>query len=228
MATVFTYLHYKLFQRLESRGTKIQLTQKQQKILLITTLLIAGSTLAYITTRIQPKTPDITHKVTMGKAGTHPDGTTWVAEYLHGRQVLNYTLPPGAVHSWFVSYADTFTCAVPTHNQQFQLQRTPTGNYQIYIPETEATIPINHLADYLQDPTILNRAYPMLQYAINDIRILSKINDTPFGINGIITQIPDPYHTIITGFTINVNEELWAIVLDEHGTVIIVEQIQIT
>ena len=141
---------------------------------------------------------------------------------------MNYTLPPGAVHSWFVYYADTFTCAVPTHNQQFQLQRTTTGNYQVYIPETDATVPINHLAEYLQDPTILDRAYPMLQYAINDIRVLSKIHDTPFGINGVITTIPDPYHTIITGFTINVNEELWAIVLDEDGRVIIVEQIQIT
>jgi len=164
----------------------------------------------------------------MGKAGTHPDGTTWVAEYLYGRQVLNYTLPPGAVHSWFVSYADTFTCAIPTHSQQFELQRTETGNYQIYIPERENTVPINHLADYLQDPTILDRAYPMLQYAINDIRVLSKIQDTPFGINGIITKIPDPYHTIIQGFTININDQLWAIVLDEDGRVIIVEQIQIT
>ena len=141
---------------------------------------------------------------------------------------MNYTLPPGAVHSWFVSYADTFTCAIPAHNQHFQLQRTTTGNYQVYIPETEATVPINHLAEYLKDPTILDRAYPMLQYAVNDIRVLSKIHDTPFGINGIITKIPDPYHTIIQGFTINVQDQLWAIVLDEDGRVIIFEQIPIT
>jgi len=216
-----------LFQRLESWGTKIQLTQTQQKILLIVTLLIAGSILAYVATKVQPQTPDIVHHVTMGKAGTHPDGTTWVAEYLYGRQVLNYTLPPGAVHSWFVSYANTFTCAIPSHNQQFELKRTETGNYNVYVPKTQATVPINHLAEYLEDPTILDKAYPMLQYAIKDVRVLSKIHEKPFGINGVITAISDSYNTIIMGFTLTVEEQLWAVVLDEDGSVIIVEQIEI-
>lgn len=177
-------------------------------------------------TRYADHEPQIIHHVTMGKAGSLQDGTVWVTEYYKGCQVFNYTLPKGAVYSWFVSYADTFTVSVPSYNQNFKLIRTEKGEYDIYIPEAEATVPISHLDEYLQDPTILDRAYPMLPYAIKDVRVLSKIFDQPFGINGVITTIIDQdMSTIICGFTLTVGDELWAIVLDERGRVIIVEEI---
>jgi hypothetical protein len=165
----------------------------------------------------------------MGKAGTKPDGTVWVTEYYHGQQVFNYTLPRGSVHSWFVAYADTFTVAVPSYTQNFELERTETGNYNVYIPETDATVPIDSLDEHLQDPTILDRAYPMLRYAVKDGRVISKIHDQPFGINGVITTILDrDMSTIIRGFTLTVGDELWAIVLDERRRVMIVEEIIIS
>lgn len=165
----------------------------------------------------------------MGKAGTKPEGTVWVAEYYLGRKVFNYTLPRGSVYSWFVAYADTFTVAVPSYTQNFRLERTESGNYNVYIPETDTAVPVNFLGEYLQDPTILDRAYPMLRYAIKDIRVLSKIHDKPFGINGVITTILDrDMSTIIRGFTLTVGDKLWAIVLDEDGRVMIVEEITIS
>ena len=165
----------------------------------------------------------------MGKAGTTPDGTSWVAEYYMGYEVFNYTLPHGSVHSWFVSYADTFTVAVPSYSQGFELERTDTGNYNVYIPESGTSVPINHLGDFMEDSTILDSAYPMLQYAINDVRVLSKIHDTPFGINGVITKILDNrMNTVVYGFTFIAEEHLWAVVLDEDGRVIIIEEISLT
>jgi hypothetical protein len=196
--------------------------------LLILALLLTGSILAYITTRYSEPEPQIIHHVTMGKAGPKPDGTVWVTEYYHGHQVFNYTLPAGAVYSWFVSYADTFTVAVPSHTQNFTLERTETGSYSVYVPETGAAVPIDHLGEYLQDPTILDQAYPMLRYAIKDVRVLSKIHDQPFGINGVITTILDRDMTVICGFTVTVENKLWAVVLDEDGRVIIVEEIIIS
>ena len=192
-------------------------------------MLLAGSILAYVTTRYTEPEPQIIHHVTMGKAGTNPDGTVWVTEYYQGHQVFNYTLPKGAVYSWFVSYADTFTVAVPSYTQNFTLERTETGSYNVHIPETDAAVPINHLGEYLQDPTVLDRAYPMLRYAIKDVRVLSKIHNKPFGINGVITTILDrDMSTIVRGFTLTVEDELWAIVLDEDGRVILVEEIIIS
>ena len=165
----------------------------------------------------------------MGKAGAKPDGTVWVTEYYNGQEVFNYTLPRGSVYSWFVAYADTFTVAVPSYTQNFRLERTETGTYNVYIPETETTVPVNLLDEHLQDPTILDRAYPMLRYAVKDGRVLSKIHDQPFGINGVITTILDrEMSTIIRGFTLTVGDELWAIVLDEHRRVMIVEEIIIS
>lgn len=207
----------------------IQLTVQRRRVLLILALLVAGSILAYVATRYSEPEPQIIHHVTMGKAGPKSDGTVWVTEYYHGHQVFNYTLPAGAVYSWFVSYADTFTVAVPSYTQNFTLERTETGSYSVYVPETGAAVPIAHLGEYLQDPTILDHAYPMLRYAIKDVRVLSKIHDQPFGINGVITTILDrDMSTVIRGFTMTVEDKLWAVVLDEDGRVILVEEIIIS
>ncbi|MBN2336080.1 hypothetical protein JXL21_11020 [Candidatus Bathyarchaeota archaeon] len=196
---------------------------------MIAALLVAGSTLAYVTTRYTEPEPQIIHHVTMGKAGEKSDDTVWVAEYYCGREVFNYTLPRGAVHSWFVSYADTFTVAVPSYKQNFTLERTETGGYNVYVPETGVSVAINHLGEYLRDPTVLDHAYPMLRFAIRDVRVLSKIHDKPFGINGVVTTILDrDMSTVIRGFTMTAEDKLWAVVLDEDGRVILIEEIIIS
>ncbi len=164
----------------------------------------------------------------MGKAGENPDGTVWVAEYYRGKKVFNYTMPNGSVHSWFVSYADVFTVAVPSYSQGFELERTETGDYNVYIPEQDVAVPIKHLGEYLDDPTVLDKAYPMLHYAISDIRVLSKIHEDSFGINGVVTIVLDDYMTTrIIGFTLTTKDGLWAVVLDDDGRVMLVEDIKI-
>lgn len=190
-------------------------------------LLIVGVVMAVLYTRYTESEPQIIHHVTMGKAGENPDGSVWVTEYYWGQEVFNYTLPKGAVYSWFVSYVDVFTVAVPSHNQGFQLERIETGGYNVYIPETDNSVPIRFLAESIDDSTVLDRAYPMLQYAVQDIRVLSKIHEGSFGINGVVTQILDRDRTIIVGFTVTTGDDLWAVVLDDDGRVIVVEEIVI-
>jgi hypothetical protein len=187
---------------------------------------VVGSLLGFTASRYMEPEPPIVHHVTTGKVGTNVDGTVWVSEYYRGHEVFNYTLPWGAIYSWFVSYADVFTVAIPSYSQGFELIRTESGNYDVYIPEHDTSVPIGSLAQYLQDPTILDRAYPMLQYAVRDIRVRAKIYEEPFGINGVITKIFDrDMSTIILGFTLKTGDELWAVVLDEDGTIILVEEI---
>ncbi len=188
-------------------------------------LLIVGVGMAVLYTRYTEPEPQIIHHVTMGKAGENPDGSVWVTEYYWGQEVFNYTLPKGAVYSWFVSYADVFTVAVPSHSQNFELERTEAGGFNVYIPESDNSVPIRFLGESMDDSTVLDRAYPMLQYAISDIRVLSKIHEGPFGINGVVTQILGRDRTIIVGFTMTTGDDLWAVVLDDDGRVIVVEEI---
>ena len=68
----------------------------------------------------------------------------------------------------------------------------------------------------------------MLQYGIRDVRVLAKIHEKPFGICGVITKVLDSGSIIRLGFVLNVNDELWAVVLDEDGRVIHLEEITIT
>jgi hypothetical protein len=148
-----------------------------------------------------------------------------VTEYYWGHEVFNYTLPKGAVYSWFVSYADVFTVAVPSYSQGFQLERQDSGEYYVYVPEEDNSVPIQFLGEYLDDPTVLDRAYPMLQYAVRDVRVLAKVHEGSFGINGVITQITDRYRTFIVGFTFTTGDDLWAVVLDDEGRVMVFEEI---
>ena len=138
--------------------------------------------------------------------------------------VFNYTLPQGPVYSWFVSYADVITVAVPSYTQNFTLELTESGNYRVYVPETDVYVPVNLLGDYLNDETILDEAYPLLSHAVRDIRVRVKVHEKPFGICGVITKILSaPRSTRIIGFVINVEDELWAVVLDDESVMLIEE-----
>jgi hypothetical protein len=193
----------------------------------VITLLVVGVIFAVIYSNYTKPEPKIIHHVTMGKVGENPDDTVWVTEYYWGYEVFNYTLPKGSVYSWFVSYADVFTVAVPSYSQRFQLERQESGEFYVYIPESDNSVPVRFLGDYLQDPTILDRVYPMLQYAISDVRVFSKIHESPFGVNGVITQIQGPGKTMIVGFTFTTGKDLWAVVLDDDGMVMVFEEIKI-
>ena len=168
--------------------------------------------------------PPIVHNVAIEKSDDEIDGTVWITEYYRGQMVFNYTLPQGPIYSWFVSYADVFTVAVPSYTQNFTLERTESGNYRVYVQEADVYVPVNLLGDYLNDETILDKAYPLFSLAVHDIRVRAKVHEKPFGICGVITKIlSGPRSTRIIGFVINVEEELWAVVLDNESVMLIEE-----
>ena len=138
---------------------EIRIEGRSRIFLLILIPFVVGSLLGFTASKYIEPEPPIVHHVTTGKVGTNVDGTGWVSEYFRGREVFNYTLPYGAVYSWFVSYADVFTVAVPLYSQDFELERMESGDYNVYIPERDVSVPVKFLAEYLQDLTILDRAY---------------------------------------------------------------------
>jgi len=198
----------------------------RKRVILLVVLLVVGSLLAWVIARYTKNEPQIIHQVTSGEEVDPPGGTVWVTEYYRGYEVFNYSLPNGKVYSWFVSYADVITVAVPSYSQNFELNRTGSGDDYVYVPDRDVSVPINLLGDYLNDETVLDSAYPLFSYAIRDIRVRVKIHDKPFGICGVITKIfSADRSTLIIGFVVNVEDELWAVVLDEDGRVMLVEEI---
>ncbi|MBT3284948.1 hypothetical protein HN807_04595 [Candidatus Bathyarchaeota archaeon] len=188
----------------------------KNRAMLILFLLIVGTLLASVASRYITRDEPIKHSVSTGKVGSNADGTVWVTEFENQRVIFNYTLPEGAVHSRFLEYSSCSIVAVPSYSQGFELERTENAYYNVYIPEMDASVPLSELYEYAEsfDKTILIEGYWMLDIAINDVRVLSKIHDVPFGINGIITDIHKNRTTSILGFILTVEGKHYRVMIE--------------
>ena len=198
----------------------------RNRVILLAVLLVVGSLFGWGISKYTKREPQVIHRVTSGGDEAPPTGTTWVTEYLRGYEVFNYTLPKGKVYSWSVSYIDVITVAVPSYSQNFTLNTTDSDNYRVYVPYRDVSVPVHLLGDYLNDETILDSAYPLFSYAVRDIRVRAKIHEKPFGICGVTTKVlSGDWSTVIIGFVLNVDSDLWAVVLDDDGRVMLIEEL---
>lgn len=185
--------------------------------ILIIALVIIGAVLASAVTEYIDQGEPLKHHVTTGKVGANPnEGTVWVAEFIKNKVVFNYTLPLGAVHSRYVYPSSVSIVAVPDYSQEFKLERTEEGLYAVYYPKYEATIPVTNLDAYLRlkEPTVLLNAYDMFAVTVQDVRILSKIHDEPFAINGVVTFIHKDGYTSINGYILTVEDKHYSVIVD--------------
>ena len=197
--------------------------------ILILALVVIGAVLASAVTEYFDQEPPLKHHVKAGKVGTNPDGTVWVAEFIKDKVVFNYTLPASSVHSRYVYYSSVSIVAVPNYSQNFELERTEDGLYTVYYPKREATIPVTNLKSYesSRDDTTLVETYDLFSRSISDIRILSKIHDSPFAINGIVTLIHKDGSTKLSGYVLTVDGLHYMVMLDQkQGSVIAINEIE--
>lgn len=184
---------------------------------LIIALVVIGALLASAVTEFVAQEEPLKHHVTTGKVGTNPnDGTVWIAEFIKDKVVFNYTLPFGAVHSKYVYHSSISIVAVPEYSQEFELDRTEEGLYAVYYPKYDATIPTTTMEAYLhhREDTVLLEAYDLFAETVQDVRILSKIHDKPFAINGVVTFIHKDGYTSIQGYVLTVDSKSYVIVID--------------
>jgi hypothetical protein len=187
--------------------------------MLIVVLVLMGSVLAFAVTRYLEDHADVKHHVSTGKVGTNPDGTVWIAEFIGGTSVLNYTLPYGSVHSQFIVNENIFIIAVPEYTQNFNLIPDGTGgtSYLVHIPEFEEDVSFEGIdTAYWQhgQNTELNEVYDLLEYAFRDNRIRELIIDEEFSINGIVAKgHKEPPITKI-GFIILVKDRYYLVKFD--------------
>ena len=200
----------------------------RNRTMLIIVLVLIGSVLAYAVTRYFEDHADVKHHVTTGKVGTNPDGTVWVAEFIKDKVVFNYTLPASSVHSRYLYYAASSIVVVPNYSQELKLERTEDGYYAVYYPARDATIPLTNLATYEEthEKTVLLEAYKLFSNSASDIRVLSKIQNKPFAINGVFTLIHNDGSTTINGYVLTVDNKHYLVIVDlKEGNVKKVEEI---
>ena len=185
--------------------------------ILILALLIVSSLLASLVANYLDQEEPLKHHVTTGKVGTNPDGTVWVAEFIKDKVVFNYTLPASSVHSRYLYYSSISIVAVPDYSQEFELIRAEDGLYAVYYPKRETSIPVTGLRAYerSKDDTTLVEVYDLFSKSLKDVRVLSKILNDPFAVNGIVTIIHKDRSTSITGYVLTVNKEHYMVILDE-------------
>lgn len=188
----------------------------KNRFLFILALLIVGAVLASAVTQYLGTEPPLNHHVTSGKVGTNPDGTVWVAEFIKDRVVFNYTLPASSVHSKYLYYESVSIVAVPEYSQDFTLVRTEEGQYAVYVPERQATVLVSNLRTYMMqyEDTVLLEAYSLFSKSIGDIRVLSKIHEAEFAINGVVTLIHKDRTTTISGYILTVGEDHYMVMME--------------
>lgn len=194
----------------------------KKRFLVILALLIIGAVLASAVTQYFGTEPPLNHHVTTGKVGTNPDGTVWVTEFIKDRVVFNYTLPASSVHSKYLYYEAVSIVAVPDYSQDFELVHTEEGQYAVYVPGREATVLASNLRTYMMqyEDTILLEAYSLFGKSIGDIRVLSKIHEAKFAINGVITLIHKDRTTTISGYILTVGEDHYMVMMDLKENII--------
>ena len=203
-------------------------TELRARGILILALIIIGAVLASAVSEYAVKETTLKHHVSTGKVGDNPDGTVWVAEFIKDKVVFNYTLPKSSVHSKFLYYSSVSIVAVPNFTQDFELETTDDGHYAVYYPKRSATILLENLQPYERklDDTVLVEAYGLFSESISDVRVLSKIRDSPFAINGVITNIHKDGSTTITGYVLTVENTHYMVMLDlNHARVVAVTEL---
>lgn len=185
--------------------------------ILILALIIIGVVLASAVSEYAVKEAPLKHHVKTGKVGTNPDGTVWVAEFIKDKVVFNYTLPASSVHSRYLSYSSASIVAVPNYSQNFKLETTEDGQFAVYYPQRSATILLDDLESYerTRDDTILVEAYGLFSESISDIRILSKVQESKFAINGVVTLIHKDGSAKITGYVLTVDGMHYMVMLEQ-------------
>jgi len=191
--------------------------------ILIVILVVVGALLASAVTEYYNQEEPLKHHVTSGKVGSNIDGTVWVAEFIKDKVVFNYTLPASSVHSRYVYYSSVSIVAVPEYSQEFTLKQTEDGQYAVYFPARDATIPVSNLASYEsnKDDTILVELYDLFSVSVRDVRVRSKINDTPFAINGVVTLIHKDQTSTISGYLLTVEKKHYMVMLDDGLDIVI-------
>ena len=191
--------------------------------ILILALVVVGVLLASAVTEYFDQTPPLKHHVSTGTVGTNPDGTVWVAEFIKDKVVFNYTLPASSVHSRYVYYSSFSIVAVPNYSQEFELERTEDGMYAVYYPKRKATIPVTSLESYERgkDDTVLVDVYDLFSKSVGDIRVLSKIHESTFAINGVVTLIHKDRSATISGYVLTVNNKHYMVMLDPKQNIVI-------
>jgi hypothetical protein len=191
--------------------------------ILILALVVIGAVLASAVTEVFDQEPPLKHHVKAGKVGTNPDGTVWVAEFIKDTVVFNYTLPASSVHSRYVYYSSISIVAVPKYSQDFELERTEDGQYIVYYPSFKASIPVNSLESFVEgkEGTDLVKVYGLFAQSVSDIRVLSKIHESTFSINGIVTMIHRDRSTSIDGYVLTADNKHYMVMLDgKHQRVV--------
>jgi len=188
----------------------------KNRFLVILALLIIGAVLASAVTQYFGTEPPLNHHVTTGKVGINPDGTVWVTEFIKDREVFNYTLPASSVHSKYLYYEAVSIVAVPKYSQDFEIVRTEEGLYAVYVPEREAIVLVSNLETYMRqyEDTVLLEAYSLFSKTISDIRVLSKVHEAKFAINGVVTLIHKDRTTTISGYILTVGEDHYMVMID--------------
>ena len=191
----------------------------RNRTVLIIVLVLVGSVLAFAVTRYLEDNAPVQHHVSTGKVGTNPDGTVWLAEFIGGTKVLNYTLPYGAVHSQFIIKENVFIISVPEYTQNFNLVPDDTGetSYLVHIPEFEINVAFGDIdTAYWQrgQSTELNEVYDLLYYAFRDTRIRELITEEEFSINGIVTKIHKEPAVNKLGFILMVGDRYYLVRFD--------------
>ena len=191
----------------------------RNRTVLIVVLVLAGSVLASVASTYLKDQPLVEHHVSTGKVGTNPDGTVWIAEFIGGDKVLNYTLPYGSVHSQFIVKEKVFIIAVPDYTQNFNLvpEGTDEGTYLVHIPEFDEDVSMGDIdTAYWQNGqnTELNEVYDLLEYAFRDSRVRDLIIEQKFGINGVMTMAHKEPPSSHIGFILLVEDRHYLIRFD--------------
>lgn len=198
-------------------------TELKARGILILVLVVIGAVLASAVSEYYTQEAPLKHHVKTGKVGSNPDGTVWVTEFYKDKVLFNYTLPGSSVHSRFLSYSSYSIVAVPTYSQEFTLVRTEDGQYVVNYPKYEANIPVQALESYVveKDGTDLPMVYDLFAFSISDVRVLSKIHESEFAVNGIVTMIHKDGSTTINGYVLTVQDKHYMVLLDSKSNRVI-------
>ena len=191
--------------------------------ILILALVVIGAVLASAVTEYTEKEPPLKHHIKTGKVGTNPDGTMWVAEFIKENVLFNYTLPASSVHSRYMSYSSVSIVAVPDYSQNFEMERTEDDQYVVYYPSFKASIPVNTLESFVEgkENTDLVKVYGLFAQSVSDIRVLSKIHESTFAVNGIVTTVHRGWSTSIDGYVLTADNKHYMVMLDaKHSRVV--------
>lgn len=200
----------------------------KDRLIVIMALIIIGAALASAVTNYLDSEPPLNHHVTTGKVGTNTDGTVWVAEFIKDKVVFNYTLPASSVYSKYLYYESVSIVAVPSYQQNFEILRNEEGQYIIYIPDRDANVLVSNLENYMRqyEDTILLEAYNLFGDSLHDIRVLSKVHESEFSINGIVTLIHKDRTTTISGYILTVEDTNYMVMMDKEKSIKEVRKIE--